>query len=154
MFYGLAWPNILTQSMGCNWPVQKSTEGLLRLVNTVNFTFNKSHAYSIVLLMRSSSAEVPDTKSYFPTASVRSCFNIKYNLKYGSNSQRRFSRRGYLAQVIPSCAFNRYLQYVFKIESGKGNIRNVDQSMCAKYNPSTKSFTVRLAWSVLSFTPE
>ena len=85
---------------------------------------------------------MPETKTYYPTKQVRSRFNEKYNIIYGSHSQRRFSRRGYLAQVIPACGFTRYLQYVFKIESGKGDVRNVDQSMCARYNTATRSFTV------------
>ena len=31
---------------------------------------------------------------------------------------------------------------VFKIKSGEGNVRNVDESMCARYNTAARSFGV------------
>ena len=79
---------------------------------------------------------------YWPGQVRRSRFLRKYNMKYGSSTKTRFSRRGYESQLYSALVFNRAIRYMFKIPDGEGRISNVDESMCYMYNTATKSWSV------------
>ena len=86
--------------------------------------------------------DIPENQYYWVTQVVRSRFCAKYNITYDKTTQTRFSRRGYMAQVVPALMFSKAIQHAFKIPVGQGRIRNIDESMCFTYNTTNKSWTV------------
>ena len=88
------------------------------------------------------SESVEEKRCDWPTKTVRNRFCEKYNIKYDNTSSTRFSKRGYMAQVVPSLMFSKALQHAFKIQAGEGRIRNIDESMCFTYNTAAKTWTV------------
>ena len=64
------------------------------------------------------------------TRHFRTVFASTWNLKYQSSTSTRFSRRGYMAQVVPSLMMTMALRHAFDIPGGEGRIQNVDESMC------------------------
>ena len=88
------------------------------------------------------SEKLPEKECYWPTALVRSRLCAKYNIRYDDTTQTRFSKKGYMSQVVPSLMFSRALSHAFKIPTGQGRIRNLDESMCFSYNTASKSWTV------------
>ena len=79
---------------------------------------------------------------FWPGGMWRSRFCAKYNLKCKKNHKTRFSKRAYKSQLVSALVFNRAIRYMFKIRSGVGKIRNVDESMSYLYNSAARSWTV------------
>ena len=50
-------------------------------------------------------------------------------MKHRKNSGTRFSRNGYVAQIMPALMMTHALRYAFDIEGGQGQIENADESM-------------------------
>ena len=69
-------------------------------------------------------------------------FARTWNMKYKSSSSTRFSRRGYLAQVVPSLMMTLALRHAFDIPGGEGRIENADESMCYIFNSAKRSWTI------------
>ena len=76
------------------------------------------------------------------TQHFRTVFASTWNLKYQSSTSTRFSRRGYMAQVVPSLMMTMALRHAFDIPGGEGRIQNVDESMCYMFNSAKRSWTV------------
>ena len=51
-------------------------------------------------------------------------------MKYKNTSFTRFSRRAYMAQVVPSLMMTMDLRHALDIPGREGRIQNVDESMC------------------------
>ena len=83
-----------------------------------------------------------ETDCWWPTRYWRSVFARTWNMKYRSTSQSRFSRRGYLAQVVPSLMMTLALRHAFDIPGGEGSIQNIDESMCYMFNSDKRSWTL------------
>ena len=79
---------------------------------------------------------------WWMTAKFRSVFARTWNMKYKSSSSTRFSRRGYLAQVVPSLMLTLALRHAFDIPGGEGRIENADESMCYIFNSAKRSWTI------------
>ena len=79
---------------------------------------------------------------WWMTAKFRSVFARTWNMKYKSSSSTRFSRRGYLAQVVPSLMMTLALRHAFDIPGGEGRIENADESMCYIFNSAKRSWTI------------
>ena len=56
-------------------------------------------------------------------------------------SKFNFSRRAYMAQVLPSL-MTMALRHAFDIPGGEGRIQKVDESMCKLFNSAKRSWTV------------
>ena len=57
-------------------------------------------------------------------------------------SKFNFSRRAFMAQVLPSLMMTMALRHAFDIPGGEGRIQNVDESMCYMFNSAKRSWTV------------
>ena len=58
------------------------------------------------------------------------------------NSGTRFSRNGYVAQIMPALMMTHALRYAFDIEGGQGQIENADESMIYSFNSGYRSWTI------------
>ena len=83
-----------------------------------------------------------EASCWWITQHVRTVFASTWNLKYQSSTSTRFSRRGYMAQVVPSLMMTMALRHAFDIPGGEGRIQNVDESMCYMFNSAKRSWTV------------
>ena len=84
----------------------------------------------------------------FACSNFGTVFASTWNLKYQSSTSTRFSRRGYMAQVVPSLMMTMALRHAFDIPGGEGRIQNVDESMCYMFNSAKRSWTV---WANTSY---
>ena len=65
-------------------------------------------------------------RARFGTGISASVFAATWNMKYRSSSSTRFSRRAYMARVVPSLMMTMALRHAFDIPGGEGRIQNVD----------------------------
>ena len=80
-----------------------------------------------------------ESSCWWITQRFRTIFASTWNLKYESSTSTRFSRRGYMAQVVPSLMMTMALRHAFDIPGGEGRIQNVDESMCYMFTVIARS---------------
>ena len=84
----------------------------------------------------------PENQCWWPHTIWCSNFAKTWNLSYKGCQQTQFSRRKYMAQVVPSLMMTLALRHAFDIPVGVGRIENADESMCYSYNSANKSWTI------------
>ena len=84
----------------------------------------------------------PEKDAYWPVTLWRHNFAKTYNLKHKKNAGTRFSRNGYIAQMLPALMMTHALRCAFDIEGGEGRIENADESMVYAFNSADRSWTI------------
>ena len=65
----------------------------------------------------------------------------KGSARSAENHTTMYSKSGLLCQLVPSLEMTFLLRMVFDIPAGEGRIINLDESMCCRYDESSRSWT-------------
>ena len=98
--------------------------------------------YQNKILRYSDKEKYPENMCYWPVQVWRQRHAKTFNLQYKKNSSTRFSRNGYIAQMLPALMMTHALRTAFDIQGGEGQIENADESMCYSFNSSDRSWTI------------
>ena len=85
---------------------------------------------------------------YFPKTTEKAFGPAK------SSCQTFYSLSGLKPQLVPALEYSYALRSVFSIPAGQGRIWNADESMCYRWCPTTKSWTVWIIFIDVTFSSQ
>ena len=79
---------------------------------------------------------------FWPSQVFLSRLMHQFNIKYKTTNTSYYSRQELLCQCVSSLEMTYVTRIIFGIPGGKGQIINMDESMCYRYSTASKSWTI------------